>query len=75
MTTEYKAPSLLEWRCIPDYPSYIVSSAGHVFSTKSNRLLKRRIDRQGYPRVPVYGDGRKHQLMVHHAVCRAFHGP
>lgn len=72
-----------EWRPIPGYPSYQVSSLGRVASTgyfnkiwRKGRILKPFHDSAGYFQVGIYQPrGVKNQISVHRLVAIAFHGP
>ncbi len=47
-----------EWKIILDYPDYMISNIGRVFSNRRNKMVKINIDRQGYPCVNLcYNDG------------------
>lgn len=64
------------WRDIPDYPGYRVSSQGTILSLKSNKLLKPLTSRSGHQHVFLYdGHGRSDKIRIHRAVLLVFVGP
>lgn len=56
---------------VPGYEGYTVSNDGIVYSKKGVPLVPK-VMRKGYLRVRVYKGGRKHWLVIHQAVARAF---
>lgn len=81
------AVSMVEWRAVPDWPSYEVSADGQVRSLDrrvphycgGTRLMRGRllkpVIRNGYPFVTLYRPGRYKIIGVHQVVLRAFVGP
>lgn len=79
--------SIEQWRDIPGYPGYKVSSLGQVMSFRAigcrarnenvanGRLMKPRVNRCGHFRVGLCRDGVPHDMFVHVAVLLAFVGP
>src|SRR6185295_11864272 len=63
------------WRVIPSAPRYLVSSNGRVKSTFTNRILKARINEQGYRNVSLSISGRIYSRRICRLVCEAFFGP
>ena len=72
-----------EWRPIPGFPSYEVSSFGcvrrsmdGVTGAKAGKILKpfRSSSGKGYPTVTLCVDGKKLKRTVHALVCTVFHG-
>ncbi|WP_327379401.1 NUMOD4 motif-containing HNH endonuclease [Streptomyces sp. NBC_01212] len=63
-----------EWRSIPDYPGYEISSAGRVRTVQGVplKLWKSGI---GYRSVGLRLGGKRTIEYVHRLVTRAFHGP
>lgn len=41
------------WKQIPKFPTYLISEYGHVWSKKSNKLMKYQYDKDGYPRINI----------------------
>jgi hypothetical protein len=70
-----------EWRSIPGWPEYAVSSYGRVrrmVSTRGSRagkLVKSHLEYDGYPRIMLYRGCVGTGYCVHQLVCLAFHGP
>lgn len=68
-----------EWRPIPDFPGYEVSSLGRVRSFRrgaTGRLVAQNNNpRSGYPQVGVYRAGKQVVTPVHVLVAAAFIGP
>lgn len=63
------------WKRIPEYPRYMVSDSGEVFSTFTNKKLKNAISKFGYATVILYKEnGEKHRCMIHRLVASAFLG-
>ena len=61
------------WKRIPDYPRYLVSGDGDVYSERTGKVLKPAISKFGYARVALYkGNGEVHTIMVHRLVASAF---
>lgn len=75
-STQYIRAFEAGYRCIPGYPGYVVNNIGDVKTLKlrQSRSLIARINPWGYKRVQATLDSRNVQLMVHRAVCLAFHG-
>lgn len=63
-----------EWRDIPEYPGYAVSSEGQVRGSDGERL-KLWKSGVGYRSVGLRVDGVRAIEYVHRLVTRAFHGP
>ena len=63
----------MELRAIPDFPHYMASSDGKVFSLYNNRFLKARVCKQtGYAQLTLCEDKVKHVVNVHRVVASAF---
>lgn len=62
-----------EFHPIAEYPEYLVSKDGRVYSKKSKRLLKTPLSSNGYPRVIVTTNlGVSKHLMLHRVLARVF---
>lgn len=57
---------------LPEYPEYLLSKSGDVYSTKSNRLLKIRVGSTGYPFFSVHVMGKQKHISLHRALCRVY---
>jgi hypothetical protein len=66
-----------EWRHLPDFPGYLVSSYGRVASYLGTevRQLQPHLDDHGYQRVWLQSPHGKAHPRVHQIVATAFHGP
>ncbi len=63
-----------EWREVPGYPGYRVSSFGRC-SGPRKAILKASPRRGGYPQVGLYKSGKKKCIRVHVLVALVFLGP
>lgn len=66
-----------EWRPVAGYEGlYQVSSGGVVRSLRYDppKAISVGKDRDGYPIVRLYRDGKRTTIALHRVVCRAFHG-
>jgi len=62
-----------EWRIIHNFPNYSVSSQGLVKNNKTNLILKRIINSNGYLHVGLYNDQKKKiNKKIHRLVAEAF---
>lgn len=62
-------------RQIPGYPDYYATKDGRVYSTITSKYLAPALA-SGRPKVVLrYAKGKYRNVMVHVAVCEAFHGP
>lgn len=71
----------MEWKQIPSFPDYEVSEHGEIRRVAPDRnnhkirILKSWTANHGYPMVTLIKNRRKYGVLVHRAVCEAFHGP
>ena len=61
-----------EWKTINNFPDYLISNNGSVFSLKSKKILKYRIDKDGYYYVGLYLEKKQSNKKVHRLVCEHF---
>ena len=61
----------MNWRDIPGCAGYQVSDTGQVRNSRTGRLLKPRLDTDGYLLVDLWVGGKK-TVKVHRAVAMAF---
>lgn len=62
-----------EFRPIEEFPGYLISNLGTVYSNKSNKILTKEVDKYGYFRVNLYGENNyKRHRLVHRLVALAF---
>lgn len=52
--------------------NYLISSYGNVFSIKNNRILKQKLDNNGYYSIILSDKGKQKRLRVHRLVASAF---
>ncbi|MFP5510785.1 MAG: NUMOD4 motif-containing HNH endonuclease [Alphaproteobacteria bacterium] len=71
-----------EWRDMPGFPHYSVSSLGRIRRTRpdtygrtSDRCLALVPHSAGYLQVSLHNSGKQSVCLVHRLVCEAFHGP
>lgn len=64
-----------EWRLLPKWDNYEVSSLGRLRKTKSKKIIKGCLDSTGYWATNLSQDGRRRYLRFHVAVLEAFVGP
>lgn len=70
-----------EWRPVPGWDAYEVSSLGRVkrvkaaSGTRPGAIRKTPLNEHGYPVVMLRQDGRHKGFLVHRLVCEAFIGP
>lgn len=64
-----------EWRNIPGFRDYQVSTLGSLFSHKSGRELSAAPNKGGYRQVNLRRDGQGHRRYVHQLVAVTFIGP
>ena len=66
-----------EWRAVPGYPDYLVSSDGRVVSFRRGRekSLKGCLSATGYRSVWLCNDEGRRQVGIHRVVLLAFVGP
>lgn len=69
------ATPAVEWRPVPGWERYHVSSDGRVRNSQTGRILKRWPDKLGYLRVSLCVNYHQVTRHVHQLVTEAFHGP
>ena len=62
----------VEYKEIPGYQGYYASASGSVYSSKVGRLLKPRVNYEGYITCVANLNGAKHTLQIHRAVALAW---
>lgn len=61
-----------QWKRIDNYPMYEISDRGEVRNSRTNKILGRRVDKDGYRQVQLYGNGPVVNHKVHRLVAEAF---
>ena len=61
-----------EWRVIKDYPDYLVSNLGRIYSIQSIRLLKPQRHDQGYLGIDLCRNGKFKKHFIHRLVLESF---
>jgi len=70
-----------EWRPVPGFPDYEVSSLGRVKrvveSCKGHapKILRPWLNNQGYAIITISADGNSRRKQISRLVCETFHGP
>jgi len=60
---------------IKNFPKYLISDKGIVYSLYSNKILKPNHDKDGYLRVGLWKYSFRHEGMIHRFVLEIFIGP
>jgi len=60
------------WKKIEEYPGYLVSSFGNVWSNKLKRIIIAPKDKDGYSRIGLWKQQKKKHHFVHRLVAEAF---
>lgn len=62
-----------QWKRIDLYPDYLISPKGDIYSLKKRRLLKQKIQSNGYYTVCVFDKyGKEKTVLVHRLVAMAY---
>jgi hypothetical protein len=61
-----------EWKEIPNYPGYMISNCGNIWSRKLKRILNAQFDKDGYVRNGLWNSMIKNHYYVHRLVAQAF---
>ena len=64
-----------EWRDVPDYPGYRVSSFGQMFSNKLKRIITSPLNNEGYCRIGLWNNNVAKKFFVHRIVLLSFEIP
>lgn len=62
------------WETIDEFPNYVVSDQGRISNSSTGRILKTRLNRDGYELVNLYNDSGMSTKQVHRLVASAFIG-
>lgn len=61
------------WKTIPNYPEYEASNTGEIRNKSTFRVLKQKIDKNGYLRINLYKNReQKSGLQVHRLIVETF---
>lgn len=60
------------WKVIKDYPNYLISSLGNVYSLNKKRILKLQTDKNGYKVTALINEKGRKLLKVHRLVAQNF---
>jgi hypothetical protein len=61
-----------EWKTINNFPNYLISNNGSVFSLKSKKILKTNINNGGYKQIGLMKDKIEISFKIHRLVCEHF---
>ena len=64
-----------EWRTLPEYPNYMFSNLGRVYSFYRNKIIQpyEYNIRTGYYRIDLSVDKKVIKVMIHRVIATAFH--
>lgn len=60
------------WKTVEGYEQYEVSDSGYIKNIRTGKTLGRRLDKDGYPSVYLYSNGKGTNKKVHRLVAKAF---
>lgn len=60
-------------RCHPDFPSYIITEDGKVFSKRAQKILSPSRDPRGYLYVDLFENGVRTKMRIHILVGETFY--
>ena len=72
---------MAEWRVIPSFPDYEASDAGEVRRVRPGKnqrrvhILRPHVEKNGFPKVTFWVEGKSRSRWLNRVVCEAFHGP
>lgn len=79
--TAQVTPVTEEWRDVPDFPNYEISSLGRIrrrvetYDKWTGKVLKFYPSFNGFPAIGLYRNGERTKLFVHRIVAQVFLGP
>lgn len=59
-------------KTLEEYPDYIFSKSGLIYSTKGKKLLSKSLDKKGYERVNLYINGKTKSVFVHRIIAMCY---
>lgn len=57
---------------LKEYPNYIITISGEIYSTKTKCKRIHKIDKQGYHLIGLWKNGTQHMELVHRLVMKTF---
>lgn len=66
-----EVPDISNWKTINNYPNYLVSFHGKIYSKYSKRLIKN-IPSNGYYSVDIRSNGKRKRFKVHQLVAQSY---
>ena len=60
------------WRKVSGFENYSVSNYGRVINSNTGKILKTRLDKQGYVRTSFFVNGKQYYFTIHRLVALAF---
>lgn len=60
------------WKRVDNYPNYMISNFGRVWSVKRNRVLNPYVNDDGYLIISLHQDGKRKDISVHRLVALHF---
>ena len=63
---------MVEYRCIENYPNYMISNKGNVMNINTKKILKGKIGSSGFLNVNLWNDNKFKSVTIHSLVGKAF---
>lgn len=63
-----------KWAEIEEYPNYLISNYGQIYSRRADRVLKPRLSHKGYLRAVLSEEGERREVYIHQIVAQTFFG-
>lgn len=60
------------WATIDNFPNYMISDYGRVYSIKWDKIMKQKLDRYGYYTITLSNNGERKYPTIHRLVGKAF---
>jgi len=57
---------------LEQFPNYIISKSGIIYSTLKKRILSKSLDKRGYVRVNLFVNGKTKSMFVHRLIAMSY---